>query len=509
MYWKELVRVALIGTDRAKLSPELLENLKQLGVDTSKEASRIVLEGASLLSLINKTQAQTMEWNGTLPSPAGPDSTRSCSPKSSDHLALILSGTYETALSEFLSHLIENKKCLPPELLPDLLDQCLANPKLWEKLRFTIGERGEWLIQQNPDWQNLVSTPQKTHWQTGSSDQRMALLKLLRRTEPEKVIPMIESTWEEDSLKDRVSFIETIEINLSKKDEPFLENCLDNNRKEIRKVAANLLTLMPDSNLIQRMFDRLKGLISLKKGVLKKSKLEISLPENGIDELIRDGIDSSHQWHKAGMKAGQLGQMIAVIPPDFWETHFEKNTEEALQLFIRSDWSELLLDALTEAALKHKNKNWMQAIGSFWVNNQNKQRWENFIPKKLFEALPAELFNNLAIECLNIQDNVFDENAPVNAILKAANHPWKDELTLKIIKKMQDWIAGKSAGYWSGWHLRTILKQAAYSCNPDLFDTLQKGWSANAYIWTSWERDIDDFLSVLKFRKDMIGELKK
>ena len=200
------------------------KKLDKLGVDTSQEATQVVLEGAALLSLINKTQGQIEDWKGSLPSPSKKESTTPCSQQSSNHLSLILNGTYEPALSEFLSQLINNKKALPPQMLPDLLDQCLSSPELWQKLRFSIGERGEWLIQQNPDWQILTATPQKIDWETGTRDQRIALLKHLRKTEPRKVIPIIKETWEEDSLKDRVKFIESLKINLSKKDESFLES---------------------------------------------------------------------------------------------------------------------------------------------------------------------------------------------------------------------------------------------------------------------------------------------
>jgi len=509
MYWKELVRVALIGTDRAKLSPELLKSLEVLGVDTTQETTQVLLEGASMLSLIDKTQGQLQNRKGKLPSPSKSDSTNPCSPKSSNHLSLILNGTFEAALSEFLSHLINNKKSLPSEMLPDLLDQCLSNPELWQKLRFTIGERGEWLIQQNPDWQSLTAVPQKIHWETGNKDQRIALLKHLRKKEPLKVIPIIKTTWEEDSLKERTDFIETLKINLSKKEEPFLENCLDNNRKEIRSVAASILTLLPKSKLVQRMFDRLKKLIILKNGSLKKSKPEISLPENNIDELIRDGIDPSTHWYKGGIKASRLGQMVAIVPPTLWEAHFKKNTEETLQIFIRSNWSELMVQALSEATIKHKIEAWMEVIIIFWIKNHERQRGDNFKPKKLLKVLPAHLFNQLALESLKTKDNIFDENAPITEILKSSDHSWENELTLKVIQKMQDWIAGASSGYWSGWHLQTILKQAAYACNPNLYATLQKGWATNSYIWSNWEQDIDNFLSILKFRKDMIEDLKK
>ena len=256
------------------------------------------------------------------------------------------------------------------------------------------------------------------------------------------------------------------------------------------------------------MFERLKKLILLKSGALKKSKLDVTLPENDIDELIRDGIDPSAQWYKGGIKASRLGQMVSIVPPDFWETHFKKNTADTLQLFVRSNFSELLLQALTEATFRHKNEAWMEAIVSFWIQNHARQRWDGFKPKKILEILPVHLFNQLAIESLEGRDNIFGEDAPITEILKSSNHFWEDELTLKVIQKMQDWLTGSSSGYWSGWHLRTILKQAAYACNPNLYETLQKGWTSNSYIWASWERDIDNFLSVLKFRKDMIEALK-
>ncbi len=150
----------------------------------------------------------------------------------------------------------------------------------------------------------------------------------------------------------------------------------------------------------------------------------------------------------------------------------------------------------------------MAAIIRFWMENHEHKKWGDFVPKKIIETLPAKVFNQLAMESLASGNPLSDENAPATVLLNSGNHQWEDKLTLAVLNKMQDCIAGKSAGYWSGWHLRTILKHGAYACNPELLETLEKFWETNAYLWASLEQDYNEFLTVLKFRKEMIHELK-
>ena len=54
MNWKELVKIALVGTDRIKVSTEVIEHLKQLGIKPDKDVAKMILEGASIELMMQK-----------------------------------------------------------------------------------------------------------------------------------------------------------------------------------------------------------------------------------------------------------------------------------------------------------------------------------------------------------------------------------------------------------------------------------------------------------------------
>ena len=128
MIWKNIVKTALIGTDRSELSETTLEELEKMGVDVESNPANVLLEGATLFAQMRKAGFQPKKWEGDIPLPAQLDKAKVCSKKSSDHLAMILNGTYEDALEEFIQNLIYNKKSLPPELLPELFDISVSRP---------------------------------------------------------------------------------------------------------------------------------------------------------------------------------------------------------------------------------------------------------------------------------------------------------------------------------------------------------------------------------------------
>ena len=508
MSWDELVKVALIGTDRSNLSEASKMELSELGIDTSKELTTTILEGAALLSLMQKTGGFPKSWTKPIPKKSPKETGTQCSKKSRNHLKLILKGVYGDLLSEFIIHLVKNKKLIPLDYIPDLLDQSLTNKEIWEVLKTAIGQRGYWLIEQNPNWQPLSYQPDLSIWEIGTKEQRLQLLFYIREQNPDEAIPLIQSTWDQDDLISKAQFVQALEKSASQADEVFLEECLNNSRKEIRKPAAKILAGIQESQLCKRFFDQTISLMEYHPTTTsKKENLIIKLPEELTDDMIRDGIDPSSKWFLGGAKASRLGQMIAVIPPHFWEQHFEKNTREVLQLFVKSDWSELILQAVTESAVLHKNLNWAEEILIYWMENFQNESWQYFNPISLFNIITPSVFNKIALLHINEKNSLVDEESPLSILLSNINLPWKNDLSIAFINAMQSWIAGETSHYWSGWHLRPILKKAAMYTNPELFDQLAKGWSAHSYAWNSWEKEVDSFLSVLKFRKDMIQEL--
>ncbi len=509
MNWEELVKVALIGTDRSNLSEVTTKQLSGLGIDTSKEATQIILEGATLFSLMEKTGSFPKPWDKAIPSKAPAEKGTPCSKKSRNHLKLILRGNYPDLLPEFISHLVKNKKLLPLDLLPELLDESLSDHELWKELQDAIGQRGNWLIHQNPTWQKLSFVPDISLWETGKRDQRLQLLRYLREQNSKDAVSLIQSTWEQDDLQSKAKFVKALQINASKSDEPFLEHCLSNSRKEIRKAAAKVLAGIPDSKLCKRMFDQVVDLIDFRpSSAKKKEKLKIKLPDELTDNMIMDGIDPSSRWYKGGVKASRLGQMIATIPPQYWEDHFNKTSGEALKLFVKSEWSELSLQAISESTITYKNEAWAEEILLFWLDNFHKARWQHFNPIQLFNVLSPAVFNKIALININKKNSLVDEDEPLSLLLRSVHLPWQPTLSKTFIQIMQKWIAGETSKYWNGWHLRPILKKAALYTEPKLFDQLVKGWSSQAPAWNSWRKEIESFLSVLKFRKDMIETLE-
>jgi hypothetical protein len=510
MIWDEIVKVALIGTDRSNLSTAVQESLKQQGVDISKGPTKMLLDGAALYAQLQRSGSYPKPWAGALPDKASNESGTTCSRKSRSHLQLILKGEYLDLLPEFVYHLVKHKKLLPLDLLPSLLDQSKSNNDLWKVLRHAIGERGRWLIQQNPEWQALLFDPQIVDWETGTRDERFALLRYHREHDPAKAREYIQTTWQQDDLKSREQFLKILKTKASKYDEDFLENCLDDRRKEIRKTAASVLTHIPYSKRTDRIFNRLVDQMILNEKVGgKKEKIKIQLPEELSPSLIRDGIDPASRWFKGGVKASRFGQMIAIIPPKRWEVHFEKSATDTLHLFVKTEWSELLLQAVTEATVTHRDMEWAEAILLFWLDNYSKVRWQYFNPIQLFANIDEKVFNKVALIHIQQKSALLDEESPLSLLLRNVNLPWQDLLSTTFIQSMQGWIAGETSHYWSGWHLRPILKKAAIYSNPQLFEQLVKGWSSHSYAWNSWEKEVERFLSVLKFRKDMIEELAK
>jgi len=509
MVWEDLIKVALIGTDLSEISEGTKDALEKLGVNTKETPAKVLLEGASIFSQMQKAGYEPQSFKGDLPEPCELSATKICSKKSSDHLAQILNGIYEDVLEEFIQYLIHYKKSLPPEMLPDLFEKCRSNKELWKQIRFAIDERGYWLIQQNPDWQFLAGTAEVENWEIGTKDERLTILQFLRSKNPVLGLEKIESTWEEDDLKLRVAFVKMIDTNLSLADEDFLEKCLNDKRKDIRREAANLLSKLEGSKLIERMFERVKEMITLKSRTTKKEKIDITLPDILQEEMIRDGLDPRKKWGKGGMKASYFAQMFITIPPSKWELFFGKKAKEILSIFVRSEWSEMLVQVSIDATIHWKDENWMVAIMDFYFKNHDKDRWENLKLEKLYEILPAKIFNQFAITTLSKAKGAIDDDEPVCILLeKNRINSWDKDLTIYLMRNIKRVISQNISYSWQYVHYRNILESAGYCSDPNLYESLNKAWENDDDYWTGWGKEIDNFLQILKFRKDMILELQ-
>ena len=173
-------------------------------------------------------------------------------------------------------------------------------------------------------------------------------------------------------------------------------------------------------------------------------------------------------------------------------------------MFVRSEWAELLVQTVIAAAVRHRDEKWMAVICDFYFKNHDKQRWESLELKALFAILPERLFNQFAIQELKNFEVVLERETPLVRLLELNESAWDKNLTLLLMKNVRYLISQNINYTYKYIHYRNCLDRAAYGSDASLYDVLNKSWSNEENYWTNWGKEIDDFLRVMKFRKEMI-----
>ena len=502
MPWKELARIALLGTENSSFSKEALQSLKLQGIDIKKEAPLLLAEGAALYAQLIKAGFKLNDFTGLLPEAAKGAQETTCSPKSMHHLQLILDGKFAKVFPEFMQHLLENGKRLPTEHIPALMNRSDIN-EWWDLIEMSLSTGGRWLIAQHSGWQWRVERPGGFGWQTGTREQRLLLLRYLRSKQPGEATELLQNTWPTEAYKDKKSFLKELENGLSAADEPLLELALADRRKEVREVAAALLAKLPQSAFSERMYRRAADCISF------KNKKTIVEPPDEPDEMgQKDGIKKIAPEWKGGKKAGYLGQVFSKVPPKRWEQFFDAKPAGILKILDRTDWTNVLLLAMAKAAVFHHDEQWMGALLEYWFENENSPLWNDAVGAKILKLAAPEPVNHIAIKYLNNINGLPEEDSPLFQLLQQNDAPWENELTMLIIDRLRNWMAITGSQNWDTYHYDKYLEMAGLRAKPALFDFLKKDWKTGVTLWYIFEKNVEDMLNVVQFRKGMIAELE-
>ena len=505
MIWEELTKIALIGTERGNLPAEVEEALSQIGIDTEADPSRVVLQGAAIYRQLKRAGFPVYSYQGEKP-PATEEAEgrrTAVSSSSARHLRLILEGSFRQALPEFLQLLKQNDNLIPAEHLPTLFYLSLKSVPLWKILQENLGPAEQWLLRQNPDWAPLACLPDIEAWPDASHPEKLGMLRYIRRTQPEDAASLLESCWNETPYTEKQTFLKEMEHQAGLYDEAFLEFCLLDSRKEVRTAAALLLARLPGSALLERLFSRAKTILH------KEKELSLVLPEKLDDGLKRDGIGIAKKNYPGGKPAGWAFEIISRIPPQRWEAHFKVPTVDTLRLFAGSRQGKLLLDALANAAILHQDHRWMEAILRYWWRTNDEEGWSGSTGKLLMEHLPDPVFNEMAQQHLKQNPGFIEEKSFLNQMLSQGAHYWDKALAQLVVKGFQQWLSGARAYYWNLWHYKRILEVAAYRIDPGLLESFRSGWDTRSPVWYHWEKEVERFLKVLAFRKEMKEALEK
>jgi hypothetical protein len=429
-----------------------------------------------------------------------PESIELISEEASIFMKRILGGEHGEVLLEFLSLTALYNFIVPPETLPALLG--LGKHKLRKLVLPVIGERGKWLASQNPAWSYALGREHADEdWEIGTQFERVQLLERIRGRDANHAIELIQSTWEKDPPEERAAFVAVLSNGLSMDDEPFLESCLDDSRKEVRETALNLLIRLPESRHAQRMGARLEGLIEYKSQMLGKDSIRVSLPEQVDAESKRDGISGATLHKKLGKQANLLGQMISLTPPSFWNQKWKQPPEKILQAALKSEWKDALILGWILATERSGDSAWAAAIADAVVRQATDRTIAAEIDlRNIVNLIPVEKFKALAKASIVRTLNELNDTHPMLALLEAYETPWSEQLARTIMASVQ-----RQAGQ-NHWRLMRALPSFGLRVPVSLTEIFTDNWPEDSKGWETW---IDQFCAVLRFRRDMTEAFRR
>ncbi|HAA32180.1 MAG TPA: hypothetical protein DCE56_36380 [Cyanobacteria bacterium UBA8553] len=509
--WQEVLTTALVGTQRRSLS--LNSPTGQLGDLLShlnpSDPEGLLLSAAAAISLYQQAGQLPVKDNQPLPDLCPPDELPCCSICAGQHLRLMLLKERQKLLPEWLSAAAKAKKRASEYCLPGLLELGRNSRPLRFAILPVLGKRGRWLAAQNPDWDYVVSEDIEETWKTGSGAARQLLVQQLRIENPADARERVAAIWEQEKSDERLAFIETFHTSLSMDDEPFLEAALDDRRKEVRQKAAQLLAHLPQSRLCQRMSQQVRSSLILKE---KRNRLHLdfTLSEATDQELTRDGIDFKQPPHLLGEKAWKILQIVAATPLSVWYEIKGELPSEWIQAAKRSEWDRTLIDGWAVAALRQQNVEWVEALLSVHGNFNGYLVPSDKLSQGLIGILSPEQRNAFFLRLLQSSSAPFDSKHPAFLLVCQYRYPWSVELSRAVIEGIQRYLTSTKNSY--DWSLQSAFKDfACYiapSLAPELLATLpamvveQSGWASY------WRDAIDEFLSLLNFRSEMLKEFE-
>lgn len=395
----------------------------------------------------------------TTPEPASAEQRPVCSSSVALLLSRLLGGEQAALLPEALERLHALGMRLPYHLLPQALNT--TGKELHAAVFPVLGERGRWLSQFNPAWKwvrKLLPTvestlPPETIWQEGSLVQRVEVLSSQRAIDPEQARTWLEAVWKQEKADARCDLLQTLEVGLNAADEPFLETALDDRALSVRLLAAALLSRLPDSALSERM--RQRGISMLK---MAGGKLGLELPAAFGKDWQRDGIVEKPPSN-TGKRAWWLVQILALIPPTFWETHLGAGPAELLELLSDNEWRVNIVEGWSKAAVSYRAFGWATPLWNWWLAPDDRRAGKRITDDALRENL---------MKCMSQEEA---ENALL--ALYNADGPKNDEQWLELLSELPK--------PWSVAFTRSYLQLLHAYCAAHISAT--ENYNAEVYAW--------------------------
>jgi hypothetical protein len=397
---ESLINTALLGTEKRTLEdnhsdPELDACLQQIrAITTDREDA--FLQSAALLYNYRQCGFQPVQKAGVRLEPAPPELLPYVAPAAAILLSNIIESESLSLVHFWLERCKNFSQLLEPEFIPAVLDLAAARPALRALIQACCGERGKWLQQFNPAW-NWQTEGIAEIWETGTINERKLYLKMKRMQEPAAARRLLETAWPQENAGLRVELLAQLYNNAGPEDLPWLETLTADKSAKVRDAVLSLLKTIPQSSVLELYRSVLRQSIELhqSKGLLglgARSELRLKLAgENPA--LFATGIQQVSSEANVSDEAYILSQLVASVPPSFWEEEFNLEIPLVIELFAKNKSFPALLSSLGKAAAKFRDLRWLREILNHDKSKLNEAAL-SLLPQEEAERYALRFFEN-------------------------------------------------------------------------------------------------------------------
>jgi hypothetical protein len=517
--WQNILGVAAVGTERQGLTlspPDSLLGRALKGLEVSDREGAL-LGAVALASLHRQAGLGAAADSLPLPEACEADQLPRCSASSAHYLSQMFGGRFKDTLPEWLTALRTAGRRVSEEHLPALLDRASKERALRPLVVEVMGRRGRWLAAQNPAWGWASADLGPGTWETGETEERLALLRSLRATDPRGARELLMSTWKSEYAKDREAFLQTFIVGLSDDDEPFLQEAMPymfggDRSVSVWLTAGELLLHLPSSRLARRVVEQVSPLLSYQEAAQGGPLIEVNMPDDIKAWTFQNRLHIV-AWHPVtndlnlGEKGKWLLDAVSWVPPALWCRQWSKSPAEVLDAALNGEWGEALARGFIEAAGRYGDAEWVEAVVVEERVRPALSQYVRHVVARLVSKIPAERLDAIIIKDLagGKREYPLDE-AAVHLLLELSKE-WSDELSRAVVAAIINKLKKIGETRALLWHLSNALRQFASRVSHELADELSADWPREMHEMS--RGPVEEFLSILSFRRDALRALVK
>ncbi|MDY3069850.1 MAG: DUF5691 domain-containing protein [Parabacteroides sp.] len=332
-----IIQTALLGTASREFAPgsfpESLQTLVERIREKSEDTEAFLYMTAASAFTYRRAGWEPAGAEGIVPVEPAPEEDLPYFDRDRSQLFSRLHGTrYMLAYAYHMA--LGSGKIISPEYLQPLIRRAYDcnNPLRFEERRLLkglVGNRGLWLIRQ----MGLAGdeTDKTDSWDTAIHSERKEMLARFRQQDPAAALELLRKDWKSEPANQRNELLEGLRTNISKADEPFIQWVLESDRSTtVRETARKLLCMIPDSAMVKRCCELLRG--HIRHNMLTGwSYDEIGYTEEmkamGLSEVSSNKKESDSEFI--------LRQLAERVPLSFWCEVYCCGKEEAARKFAK------------------------------------------------------------------------------------------------------------------------------------------------------------------------------